>query len=277
MAPDQVLHAAHELAGLAVLHLAHGHHWRRTQILEHLLELAQQLPCRFARARARHFLHAVDHVLQVAPGQCHGVGINRLHFGAVFELPHHVLGQCLHEAVDGVPKPLHQALDLFLGRVVGQRLHELPLQVTQVSIGQGHVPFLDPEGGVPQQLLHLPHRILATATHQARLGRHQGQVDHQIVVEGLGLDGDGGDATGDRHAGRRLAGQALALLDDCLGHRVRELALGQDHGEALGAARLAGTVTRLELDLDRQPGPRVRRQIAVTRRLRGLQAASRKG
>jgi hypothetical protein len=82
---------------------------------------------------------------------------------------------------------------------------------------------------------------------------------------------------GDRLAGLGILCQLLALVDDGTRDRVIEHALGQVHLRRRAFAGLAERISRHQPDLDRQPGPGMRRQIVIAGRLRLLEMQARQG
>jgi hypothetical protein len=95
-----------------------------------------------ARPAARHLAGAVQHLLQIARGQ-HLGRIDRRSVRLIGRAPLHFLGQRLQIAVERLAQFLHQALDLLVGRPLGERVLKLLLQAAQIALGEREIAVLD--------------------------------------------------------------------------------------------------------------------------------------
>ena len=95
----------------------------------------------------------------------------------------HFLGHRLQIAVERLAQLLHQALDLLVGRALGERFLELLLQPAQVALGEREIAVLDAQRGVPQQLRHGGDRLLAVVGAQPLLRHAQPEIDDAVIAE----------------------------------------------------------------------------------------------
>jgi hypothetical protein len=124
---QRLLHVV--VAGLAGL--------RHLQILQHLLQLVEQLLGRVLVAGARQPLHALDHVVEVLLAHDLGIGIERA--GQLLRIVAHLLGELAQEIIQRRAQVLGQLLDLFVAGAAFQRLLEGVLRGPQRLVDVGDV------------------------------------------------------------------------------------------------------------------------------------------
>ena len=227
---------------------------RHAQILEHLLQLRQHLPRLVLGAGAGEVAGAIQHLLQVAHRQ-HVARIGRLELARIHVL--HLLRELLHVAVHRLLQLVHQPLDLVIRRVARERVLQLLHRVAQIFHRGGAAAFLDPDRRVPQQLLHRRDRAAVAVEMEPRLRRAHPHEGDDIVVVAIRPQRQIGDGLGDRVLVEAFARQLLALLDQRLGDRVTELALGKDRLHRLAGPDLAERILGLQLDAHRHAGPEI--------------------
>ena len=257
LALDHLLQLVQHL--LALLHLAVL--LADLQVFEKLLHLRQHLLRGLARARLDHVLHAVQHLLQILALDGHGVLVHGLH-GLIGHLLH-LLGERVEIVVEGLAKLVHQARQLLVAGIVGQRLLERLLQFAQLAAGERQAAVLEVERSLPHQLQNLVDRGLVLAEHQPRGHGAQGHEHRGIVLEALRHVAEAVHRGRDPFALIRLIREQAALLDDRTRDRMGEVAGRQHEPADLALPDLLQTVDRLQLDLDRQAGPAMRRQIEI--------------
>src|SRR6185437_13315586 len=260
LALHHLLHLAHRLA-LAALHLAL---LCRLQILKHLLELRKHVAGGIARSGARQLARTVEHALQIVATE-HARGIHRLLVLALIALPLHVLGERLEVAVDRLLQTARELLDFGIGRVAGERVLKRLHGVAQIALDERAAPIFDAHRRLPEQLLDLRDRTRILIEDQPSLRRPQAQEHDGVVAEQPRPQRQVRQGLGDDLALARIERQLLALIDDGARHRIVEGALRQRDAQGIAVAGLAERVDRLEVDIDRQPGPGMRRQVVVAR------------
>ena len=90
------------------------------QVLQHLLQLFEQLLRGVLGAGARELLEPVDHALEILRPQHAGILVERA--GELLRILAHLLGERLHEIVERRAQFVGQLLDLFVGGAALQRL-----------------------------------------------------------------------------------------------------------------------------------------------------------
>ena len=126
-----------------------------------------------------------------------------------------------------------------------KRVRQALLGVAKVSLGERQLAVLDPQGGVPQELLDGGDCFGSFVEVKPRHGGAERQEDDDVVVELVGAGGN--DAEAPRYLLAARLGperQLLALLDDGAGDGIAELALRQDQRHVFGGAGLPGSVGR---------------------------------
>ena len=262
-----MLQAAHHLLRFAgaALHLPGP---GGAQVFQHVLHLRQQFARLVARAAARHLAGAVEHALEVAAGD----DLRRIgRLPRRIRIALHLLGERLKVAVERLAQLVHQPLDLGIGRVLRERILQLLLQAPQILLGQRHPAILDAQRGFPEDLLDAGDGGLVAALLQPELRQMQRQIDRRVVAIQHRARVQIADDLGHGGRGPGIFCQLPALVDDGAGDRVIEDPFGQGHRHRLALAGLAERIGCDNADLDRQPGPGMRRQIVITGRLRVFQ------
>ena len=111
---------------------------RHLQVLQHLLQLVEQLLRRILGAGARELLEPVDHALEILRPQHAGIAVERARelLGILAQL----LGQRLHELVERGAQIVGELFDLLVGRAALQRLAQRLLRLAQRGFGIGELP-----------------------------------------------------------------------------------------------------------------------------------------
>ena len=137
--PRQLVHLAHRL----LVHRLHLAGLRHLQVVEHLLQLAQQFLRRVAIAELRQLLDAVEHLLQILLGEHLHLLVAR-HLRQVLQPALLHLGHvALQEFLHGLTELVGKALDLLVGGAVLQRLLQRLARGLQALLGVRHVAVLD--------------------------------------------------------------------------------------------------------------------------------------
>ncbi len=154
-------------------------------------------------------------------------------------------------------------LNFLVGRAVLERLGETVLRVLESALGIRKAAVLDAQRDMPELIdraLHAGPRLIVV---EPVGDRAQAEIDAQVLDERLGLERQRVERGHDLFAIARIVEKLAALLDDCARQRLRELALGKDHLEALAAPGLSGDVLGLERHDHLEPGPRMRGDLEI--------------
>ena len=147
---------------------------RHLQVLEHLLQLFEQLLGRILGAGARHLLEPVDHVLEILRPQHAGIRIERAR--ELLRVLAHLLGQRLHELVERGAQLVGELLDLLVGRAALQRLAQRFLRGAQRGLGVGELAVLDRHRHRPQPRHHVAQLIVGLGAGELQEDRAQAEI-----------------------------------------------------------------------------------------------------
>jgi len=120
---------------------------RHLEILQHLLELLEQLLGGFLIAGARQPLHALDHVVEVLLTHHPRVRIERSR--QLLRIVAQLFGQLAHELVESRAQVLGELLDFFVAGPALQRLLQRFLRGAQRLGHVGDVAVFDGDGKRP--------------------------------------------------------------------------------------------------------------------------------
>ena len=213
---------------------------RHLQVLEHLLELLEQLLGGLLVAGARQPLHPLDHVVEILLAHYPGVGVERP--SQLLRIVAQLFGELAHEFVERSPQVLGQLLDLFIAGAAFQRLLQRVLRRAQCFVDIGDVAVLDHHGERPQAGdnfaqrrvipggIQLPRDAVETEI-LAGLGCKQFGRDHQGVQRGIDVPVLIG-----------IERQNPALLDQRPRQRLGEQPFRKPHVKRFTAALIAGLV-----------------------------------
>ena len=247
---------AHLLA-LLILLTALGE--RAAHLVEHLLQLAHHLLGGVFRTLAHQFLDLVEHLLQILHVGDLLIGIHLHQLAAILQLLH----QRGHELVHHLAQFVHQPVDFFRRGVAIERLLQRLLRRQQIAVGVGRHAFLELDGGIPQDALHLGDRAIAAILLQARARDAQRQIHRRIVVEALGLLSHTFEFECGQAPVAHLHGQVLANVVQLARDRMAEAAFRQHQRFDGRHTNLFALIRGDQMYQDRQSGPDVRNEIMI--------------
>ena len=141
LAADHLLQLPHHAALLPILRVA-AEHARRAQALHQVAELRQHLARGIAGAGAHQLADLLHHPLNVlALDDSHPRIEGHVLLGLL--LVPKLLCQLPQIAVHRVFQLAHETLKLLVRRVLGQSLHQLPLDTPKLALGNRQLPVLD--------------------------------------------------------------------------------------------------------------------------------------
>ena len=148
---EQLLLLVHEVVeaaqGLAAALFTRARHHAGAQVLEDVLKLRQQLARRLACPHLAQGARPLEHPLQLVPAHQGAVRVERRR--APLRHPHRLVGEGLEVLSHRPLQLVHQALDLLIGGVPRQGVHQGLLRRAQLAAGDGDVAVLDAERRVP--------------------------------------------------------------------------------------------------------------------------------
>ena len=150
------------------------------QVLQHLLQLFEQLLCGVLGARARELLEPVDHALEILRPQHAGILVERA--GELLRVLAHLLGERLHELVERRAQLVGQLLDLLVGGAALQRLAQRFLRGAQRRLGVGQHAVLDGHRHRPQPRHDVAQLVVGLRARQLEEDRAQAEIVRQLAA-----------------------------------------------------------------------------------------------
>ena len=240
---------------------------RHLQILQHRLQLIEQLARGVLVAGAGERFQPVEHALQILLAERAGIAVERAR--QLLRIAAHLLGQRLQELVHRRAQLLHQLLDLFVAGAAFERLAQRVLRLAQRLLGLADIAVLDLQRHVPHARHHLAQRVVGFGVGETVVDRAQAEIDGKLGREAFRRDGERIERGQHQRLGFGVERQDAALLDQRARDRLDENALRQLHVARLAAAFVAGLVARDQRHDDVGAGPGMLGEIA-----RGLRRAA---
>ncbi len=161
----------------------------------------------------------------------------------------HLLGQRLHELVEGCAQLIGELLDLVVAGVAVERFAQRILRLAQAFLGLGDIAILKLNRHRPHPRHDLAQLVVGSGAVEAVIDRAQAEIDPGLRRELFW--GDGERFERGQHD-RLLLGikcENAALFDERARQRLAEAALRQLDVGRLAAAHIAGLVMRNERHL----------------------------
>ncbi len=228
----------HLLAGLLVaLHRPAG-----LQVLEHVLELGEELLGGVAGAVLGEVLDLVEHPLEVLRAEHLHVGVGRQ--VRHVRVPPRLLGHRLQEFLHRLAKLVGEPRDLLVGGAVLQRLAERLLRVAERLCGERQVAVLDAERDRPEIVDQLAEFVVVPRVLEPMIGAAECEIVADVVEGVLGREGQRIERVADHRRGVGVHRELRPLLDDGAGERIGELPRGKRQLDRLASPLLLRLVAR---------------------------------